>query len=282
MNRLIVRSTLALVVASATAGSQAHPKPDSAAKPPAGQRVPVPAYRNRIVGVFDGQTFQPVAGAEVSDVMVGTKSLTSSTGNVSLFFLPLGASLVRIRKVGYEAQTFMVSITPQDSSPISVVLNHVTELPTVVTTDSAAHYISPALKGFEERRRAHGGGYFITDSVLRKEEDRPLPDVIRTHVPGVNVVQLGPNSAVLISGRGPSTKAMIGGSKSCYPDVYLDGVALAPASASASASVAVNIGQFLTTELGAVEFYAGGATLPVQFNHTSSGCGALLLWTREK
>jgi hypothetical protein len=37
-----------------------------------------------------------------------------------------------------------------------------------------------------------------------------------------------------------------------------------------------------TAQTGAIEFYAGGASLPVQFNRTSSGCGALLLWTRDR
>ena len=31
-----------------------------------------------------------------------------------------------------------------------------------------------------------------------------------------------------------------------------------------------------------VEFYQGGSTLPPQYNITDSGCGVLLLWTRER
>ena len=34
--------------------------------------------------------------------------------------------------------------------------------------------------------------------------------------------------------------------------------------------------------IAAVEFYAGGATIPVQHNKTGSNCGVLLLWTRER
>jgi hypothetical protein len=135
MNRPALLTACVYALASAPAAAQGNPKPDSTFKPTDGQRVPAPAYRNRIVGVFDAQTGLPIEGAEVSDVMAGTKSLTSSTGNVSLFFLPEGSSFVRIRKVGYEPQTFPVAIIPQDSSTITVVLAPVNQsLPAVTTT----------------------------------------------------------------------------------------------------------------------------------------------------
>jgi hypothetical protein len=208
MDGSILCWTLALAVASATAGAQGNPKPDSTAKQPTSQRVPVPPYRNRIVGVFDAQTYQPVEGAEVSDVMVGTKSVTSSTGNVSLFFLPAGASLVRIRKLGYEAQTFMVSITPQDSSPVTVVLSRVTELKPVVTIDSSRHFISEGLNGFEERKKL-GIGRFVDDAQLRKDEGRQLSNEIVAHIPG---------AIVTIGGRLLSVR------EGCTPNIYLDNV----------------------------------------------------------
>jgi hypothetical protein len=79
----------------------------------------------------------------------------------------------------------MVSITPQDSSPITVVLSTVTELPAVVTRDSAPRYISPGLQAFEERRK-EGLGDFIDASQLWKDEarqhgvlTRPAPDFSR-------------------------------------------------------------------------------------------------------
>jgi hypothetical protein len=138
--------------------------------------------------------------------------------------------------------------------------------------------ISPALSAFEERRRSSAGGYFITDSTLRKEEDRSLADIIRMHVPGVDMLHMGQSRVYLVSGRGPA-----GGHLQCYPDVYLDGVQLAKLPDPQFHSVvAVDITQFTSTEVSAIEFYPGGASLPVQFSHTSSGCGALLLWTREK
>ena len=37
-----------------------------------------------------------------------------------------------------------------------------------------------------------------------------------------------------------------------------------------------------TYDYGAVEFYAGGAETPVEFNATGNSCGVLLLWSRER
>jgi hypothetical protein len=271
MDRLILCSILALAVAGATAAAQGNPKPDSTGKSPPGQRVPVPAYRNRIVGVFDGQTFQPVEGAEVSDVMVGTKSLTSSTGNASLFFLPVGASLVRIRKLGYESQTFMVSITPQDSSPITVVLSSVTELPPVVTRDSAPRYISPGLQGFEERRK-EGFGYFIDEAELRKDEGRQLSNEIVSHIPGVIMTLRG----YLLSGRKKCSGPVLSPTcrnPSCFVAVYTDGVLTKPAP---------DFSRIETNDYAGVEFYASAAMTPAWIPRTNTDCGVLLLWTRER
>jgi hypothetical protein len=274
MNRPMLLTLLASALLSAPAGGQGNPKPDTLAKP-AAARVIVPAYRNRIVGVFDGQTFQPVEGVEVSDMMGGNKSLTSNTGNVSLFFLPEGASLVRIRKLGYESQTFLVTIAPQDSSSITIVLARVTELQAIVTTDSTPRYRSAGLQGFQERMKA-GAGYFVDGAELRKREDQKLADVITARVPGINMLRVGGNSTYLTSQR-------IGIGGTCYPDVYLDGTLLAKQPDPRQRRITgVDLSQFDVASLGAVEFYQGGATLPPEYNGTGSGCGALLLWTREK
>jgi len=79
-------------------------------------------YRNRLLGVYDESTGEPVAGVEVADSTSGTFALTTSTGTVSLLFLPEGMSTLRIRKAGYAEIRLPVVISPRDTLPITLVL----------------------------------------------------------------------------------------------------------------------------------------------------------------
>jgi hypothetical protein len=225
-----------------------------------------------------------LAGVEVSDMLTGTSALTTVTGTVSLAFLSPGGSLVRVRKVGYAVQTLAVSQT--DTAGITLLLKRVAELPAVVTRDSAPHFISPALRGFEERRKTRTAGYFIDEATLRKEDGRPLGNVLVGRAPGATVKQASGSAMFLLK----SPRCSNGG----QPDVYVDGVALAhipdprfplPARSRKNEDTRdypIDLSQFQVSDLAGVEYYPDNATMPAQFSRTSAGCGALMLWTRER
>ena len=64
------------------------------------------------------------------------------------------------------------------------------------------------------------------------------------------------------------------------PEVYLDGVAVNAASGNHQRPFDLNsIG---VSELAGIEFYPSTAEVPIEFSHTTAGCGALMLWTRER
>ena len=120
-------------------------------------------------------------------MLSGTTAMTTKTGTVSLLFLPEGGGLVPVRKLGFEPQTFMVPISPADTAPVTVVLvrtEAAQQLPTVVVRDSAVKYLSPALRGFEERRRM-GLGHFIPEAEMRKNDSHTMADVLISHMPGL-------------------------------------------------------------------------------------------------
>jgi hypothetical protein len=165
------------------------------------------SYRGRVLGVFDATSGIPLADVKVLDLATGTSALTTVTGTVSLMFLPDGGSLVRLQKIGYEPVSMIVPISPSDTTPITVVLRRIAELPTVVSTANAPRYISPGLRGFAERQRLGFAGYFIGDSVLRREENRRLADVLRTHAPGVMIREGSGSSALLLE----SPRCAVGG-----------------------------------------------------------------------
>ena len=81
-----------------------------------------PSYRARLLGVYDDKTGEPLEGVEVIDVASGTKAMTTTTGTVSLAYLPDGGGTVRLRKAGYREITIDVVIAPSAMAPITATL----------------------------------------------------------------------------------------------------------------------------------------------------------------
>ena len=270
----------AVGIGASANGQTPPPLPPVRGPVPAVQRSePVPA---RLLGVFDEESGNPIAGVEVMDLATGTSALTTSTGTVLLAFLAPGENSVRIRKLGYGVQEMMVTLSPRDTTPLTIVMKRVTELPAVVTKDAAVHHISPALRAFDERMKHKTTGYFITDSILRREDNRTLANMLIAHAPGVSIAQRSGSANFLLK----SPRCTNGGP----PDVYIDGVKLAHMPDPRWTqrrnvdpnTIPIDLSQFQVSELGAVEWYPDNATMPAEFSGTSAGCGALMLYTRER
>jgi hypothetical protein len=84
--------------------------------------APLPAYRYRLLGVYDQDTGDVIEGARVVDVNTGSYVNTSPTGTVSLMFLPEGESLLRIAKPGYEDLNLTVDIGPTATTPLTLLM----------------------------------------------------------------------------------------------------------------------------------------------------------------
>ncbi len=235
-------------------------------------------YRFRILGVYDEASGDPLDGVEVRDVLSGVSSLTTETGTVSLFFVPDGGGLVRLRKIGYEMRMLAIAISPSDTAPVTVTLQRVTQLPTVVVKENAPVYRSPLLQQVERRLQSHAGGHFIDEATLRKLDNSTLGNAIIARIPGL-MPGLGPHGeGYLLSSRATCTRALSCTHPDCYPDVFLDGVRFADPVAAGSARL--DFSRLFPSDYAIVEFYAGGASIPVEFS--SSPCGVVLLWSRER
>jgi hypothetical protein len=109
------------------------------------------------------------------------------------------------------------------------------------------------LAGFEARRRM-GIGRFITDSVLRAEESRPLTLVLRAHILGLGRVLDTRSSDITPTHR-------------CGVDVFLNGLRTLD-----------TLDGLTTHDVSGVEFYTPGI-VPIQFQRAGSSCPVLLLWS---
>lgn len=235
-------------------------------------------FRHRILGVYDAESGDPIEGVDVVDVLTGTRATTNRSGLVSLAFLPEGTSLVRVQKVGFAMQNLSVSISPKDTLPLTLVFQHATALPALTVTDSAApRVISPALRAFEERRK-QGFGRFITEAELRKNDNRGLSRLIVSRIPGV--VAVAKDKSGMETYLAAARKACDGltfqsqcSANTCLVQVYLDDAILPPKT---------DINSFRAEDFAGIEFYPGGASMPLKYNRTGSDCGVLLLWTRER
>jgi hypothetical protein len=82
-------------------------------------------FRARVAGVFDQETGKPLAGVDVVDLRSSTVAKTTSSGTVSLAFLPEGPSEVAVRRAGYAELRLTVTISPVDTLPLTLVMRAV-------------------------------------------------------------------------------------------------------------------------------------------------------------
>jgi hypothetical protein len=236
-----------------------------------------PKFAGRLVGIYDDRTGVPIDSAEIRDLTTNWFAFTTSTGTLTLFFVDTAGALLRIRKIGYKATTMFIGNSPNDP-PLTVMLEPLTQvLPKVVTLDTSPKYTSPSLRGFEERRKSQLG-QFVSEAILRSEENRVLGDVIRSHIPGLKVRE----------GVGGAMYAFSQREGSCSPDIYLDGLLVSATLGRTTFGIRPstktgdsNLNQYQVSDLAGIEYHTG-ATVPPEYGRTGSGCGVILLWTRER
>jgi hypothetical protein len=233
----------------------------------------MPAYRHRLLGVFDVRSGDALEGVRVMDMMNRVTALTTKTGTVSLVFLPEGPNLVRIERLGFQGQTLGVRISPDDTVPVTVLLKPlVNTLPTVEVRDSEPSYLSPGLRAFEERRRA-GIGHFVSEAELRKHDTEKMTNLVR-RFSSLTIVcpKTGVRRGECWAESMRLTSAHVLQNEGCPLDIWMDGVNVSDN----------NLNAMSISDFAGVEYYAGGATLPPQYDRTGSSCGVLLFWTRER
>jgi hypothetical protein len=248
----------------------------------AAQSDTVPRYRLRLLGVFDEETGNPIAGAKVSNVFGRSSTVTGPTGVVSLVFLSEGDNLVRLQRLGYETQTFLVQISPRDTTPLTMLMRHVIELQAMIITAMPSTLASRRMSGFFERERSNATGYFIDSTMIDRAGVYQFADLLRRRLPGIMTYNQQGQTYLLQSPR------CFDGTAHGPPQVYLDGVPLTPdllptngRDAPSIDGTPFNLADFQVSDLAGVEWYPDNTLLPMQFSSMSSRCGVLALWTKR-
>jgi hypothetical protein len=78
---------------------------------------------DRVLGLFDGETGDPIAGAAVTDSASGLTAKTTATGTVSLAFLASSRAVLLIRAQGYPDVRTELRLTFSDTIPVTMILH---------------------------------------------------------------------------------------------------------------------------------------------------------------
>lgn len=263
--------------------------------------MPMPAQKAaKLTGrVFSDTIMRPIAGAEVTIPTLERTTLTDDKGGFTIADIPPGIHRVRARKIGYAVYDVSITFEEGESVQRPIVLPRLTVLDTIRTVGDPNVPLS-----FLDHR-AVGFGYFMTRSELEKVSGRHISSVLQT-APGVAIItgragqgwiqskrfaapirsispargrggapRNEPGDPIWYPDESEKLRGMVAG---CYARVYLDRTLLN----SSSPAEPVNINDFAAPEtLEAVEFFAGPAQTPPEYNNLNSACGVLVLHRRR-
>ena len=222
----------------------------------------------------------PVVGAEVAIPREQLSVITDSVGAFRLTRIPAGVHEVIVRRLGYTLMTHSVTFSGEDEARRNFFLNRPQTLDTV--TVEARSTIS----SFEENRKL-GLGKFLTRAELAKLENVAFYNVIR-QMNGVAITPSGATNAQWVTsarprpgaGREPSEvdSLMRSARTKCYSNVYVDRMLMY---SGKHKEPLFDLTMIPTSQIEAVEWYSGAASLPMEYNRGDVRCGVLVIHTRK-
>lgn len=187
--------------------------------------------------------------------------------------LPRGEQLISVRAIGFEPLERVVSIVAGDTTTF-----HATLVPIATTLTAVEVEASEGRSTFDRHRSSNTGGAFVDRVALDAREGQPLSSVLRLMAPGVRTQRLSTGGSALVSAR---DLASVGGRRSCFAQVYVDGVKIFGQSQLAPSSPPPSIDSYAVNTLEGVEVYNGPATTPHEYSGPDAECGTIVLWTRR-
>jgi TonB family protein len=227
--------------------------------------VPAGAQTSGVVsGTVTDNTEAPVLGAEVSVPGAAYRSITDEHGAFRISDVPLGSSVLSVRRMGFAPYTLSVTVSAANLRVEDVRIT-LTPLPTVLTpviVSSRRVEYNGRLAGYYQRLEKRNGGYFITRDQIDRENPRTLSQLL-LHVPAITPYK----------GRAGSQGIRMRG-RLCWPLVWIDGTPM-PAGD-------VDLDAFAPQTIHGIELYLGSTTVPARFilGRVDNSCGTIVLWSR--
>ena len=224
--------------------------------------------RGLLTGIVTRIDKTPIENARVKVVGTDIIAETRADGSYRLWGIPAGQHAIEVRMLGFATALLRFEISAGAAMEMPITLVTVaTALDTVRVSSSDG--LSPAMRGFEERRR-RGGGKFFTMQEITRMQVRSVSDILR-RAPGIQIQNVGgvfgPSDAVRSSRTGnrpcPLLFFVNGSPFPMQPDVTINNYVAA-------------------SDVAAMEVYSGAAEVPPQFNSglSTARCGVVVIWTR--
>jgi hypothetical protein len=228
-----------------------------------------PAHGQKRSAVLFGwvrdSTGSPIPFADVEIAFTDAWSRSDTLGRFSLRALDPGKVTVNIRRLGFAASSFDLTLHPASTDSVSVVMNANPRVLAAMRSDASLERRYIALEGFYRRRSLGGSGTFLSREEIESHHTTALSGILR-EVPGLRIVRAGTARSGV---RFQSSNAM---RRDCPPQYWLDGRRMNGA----------EIDDFPASDVEAIELYSGPSSTPVQFSQSASQytCGTVVIWTR--
>lgn len=221
-----------------------------------------------IDGIVSDTNLAPIQAAQVSILRTSVRIGTGPNGRFRIRDVPPGQYLVIVRRIGFRPTSGIVEVPESDTLRLAYTLESAgSMLDTVVIS---ARRQSARMQEFEQRRKL-GFGQFMTQDEINQRNSVYATELFRKF-PSVNVSP-SLTSALPIyyalsrrEGGDPNVGA-------CPMQLFLDGVKL---------PTPFNLDLLPSPrELAGIEVYAGSSTTPPQYAGFNTGCGVILVWTKD-
>ena len=229
--------------------------------------------RHAVVGTVRSGDDARLVGARVELLAAPTparQTLTSAAGEFRFGDVPAGQVLIRVRRLGFRAETLALEVPQLPGGGVVIPLERVAQpLRAVVVRDDGRG----AARTPFERRRSSGFGRFITRADIEQKRPQRTTELLRT-VPGLSLERSGDGGMMVPRFRNASV-GLGSARRVCEPTFWVDG--------SPTGGAPLDLDALSPDAIEGIELYSGAATTPAALRGSAAaaGCGVIAIWTRQ-